>query len=296
MTKTRRVLIGITVVLIALWGSPSWAAAGKAYIYYSPETGAGLTKAAVIAEDVEGLRGFQVRITFDPKVVQAQSVKLGSLFADSLTAVNRVDNQKGELFYSTAKPGYGVTGTTDLLWFELKGIAPGDPQLRIADGGVVIVDSTMRETTLSSNSGTLNVAGAGAPPLPSEKTLMEKPLLHASLNKAKPIVVDRSGPGDEPSQPKQRVNGGQAGQTGSGDSAASAAGGSAAGGSATVGTAAGGSAAGGPGTDGSAAGGLAGEDDPVGKTLTVIGGVLLVVLAGYQIYHNRRHRRRKRYF
>lgn len=154
----------VVFALFLTWASPVRANGHKAYIYYTPESGKDgqSTKAGLIAEGIEGLRGFEVRMNFDPSVVQISDadqsmagtqVEMGTMFKDALVAVNRVDNSKGEILISAAKPGAEVTGTTDLIWFDLKSVGPGDPKLNIADGGVQIVDKTMKETRVTVETG-----------------------------------------------------------------------------------------------------------------------------------------------
>jgi hypothetical protein len=193
----------IALVLLITMSSPAIAGGESAYIYYSSagENADKLTRAGVICENIEGLRGFQVRILFDSTIVQVEDadlstagiqVALGSMFKDALVAVNRVDNTKGEIFISAAKPGYQVTGTTDLVWFDLKGIKSGNPKLVIADGGVVIVDKRMQEIKLSADSGVLSVPNAGAPPLVERQTMKVKPLLRTTVDKVTDSSVAKS--------------------------------------------------------------------------------------------------------
>lgn len=272
----RLVFTALILAVPMLLSGPVLASGKNAYIYYTPgaETGGKVTRAQVISEDMDGLRGFQVRITFDPRVVQVADadpaapgtqVALGSLFKDSLVAQNTVDNTKGEIFVSAAKPGTEVTGTADLIWFDLRGVGPGNPRLTIADGGVVIVDKQLKEIKLAADTGELKVNAAGAPPQPAGSAVREKPLLRAAVESASDI------PPVKTSQAESLNNSNSATKkTGSGQTAAE-------GGKNTAGT------------NGKP------NSDRAGQVITIVGGVSLIGLIGYQIYSKKHARRKKRH-
>ena len=203
-----RILRWLTVLILLLgWNNPVLAGERKAYIYYNPpaEIAGAVARAGVVAEGVEGLRGYQIRITFDPKVVQVVDadpgtkgiqVQPGNMFRDVPAAVNMVDNTGGEIVFSAANPGYEITGTAELIWFNYKKVGAADPSMAIADGGVLIVDTEMKETRVKSE------------PAPSELSQLK-----ATKNKA-PELPSEKGPEQKTSSPLEIQND-KAAETGS---------------------------------------------------------------------------------
>lgn len=283
MTKHGK--IATLVLMLSLWSTPVWAVGVNAYMYYGPASQDGqTTQAQLVLENLEGLRAFEVKLTFDPAKVQVidanptqegVQVGLGELFQDALVAVNKVDNTRGEIFVVAAKPAAEVSGSTDAIRLQLKGATPGDYKISIPNGGLKIVDKELKEKIIQGQSGQLEDPG-------------QKPLLRAKVAQLGEIT------------PEERTQlQGNAGQTSGAAENSSAVQGSKQTGQSQA-----------PKADQAnqkqgdvgvfASAGLEGQSSPdlnedkTGQIITIAGAVLLVALVGYQLYRRQMRKKRRR--
>lgn len=266
--------ITILALVLSLWATPAWSKGVNSYIYYdSAKQDAQTVTAQLILENLEGLRAFEVKLTFDPAQVQVMDanpamdgvqVGMGELFQDALVAVNKVDNTRGEILVAAAKPSAEVTGNTDAIKFQLKGVTPGDGKITIPKDGLKLIDKELKEKIVQVQEGN-----------------SRKPLLRANVVKLGAVSPEES----------TQLKGESVPTTAAGEQPADAQESGAKGQSEVKGQT---EAKSEPEAEGQPEVQTDKELDQnqTGKLVTIAGAVLLAALVGYQLY--RRHRRRKR--
>ena len=103
----------------------------------------GLVTASIVITDVAGLYGADVRLTFDPAVVQVVDadpavsglqVTPGPLLASPFIALNRVENVTGTIEFAATmlNPSLPITGGGVLYLVQFRGVLTGETNLAIS--------------------------------------------------------------------------------------------------------------------------------------------------------------------
>jgi hypothetical protein len=103
----------------------------------------GLVTASILITDVAGLYGADVRLTFDPTLVQVVDadpavsgvqVSPGPLLASPFIALNRVENTTGTIGFAATmlNPSLPITGGGVLYLVQFRGVLTGETTLAIS--------------------------------------------------------------------------------------------------------------------------------------------------------------------
>ncbi len=148
----------VSLGLYLIFACPATAGVIKAELFQYRIGQQNSGEASLIIKGVNGLRGTQAKIAYDPGVIQIEDadfrtpgiqVTAGSLFQNTGMVINEVDPAKGVIQFSAASPGQEASGTIEVLKFNYRYLNNEDPQITVAGGGVVIADSQMKEIRVS---------------------------------------------------------------------------------------------------------------------------------------------------
>lgn len=120
--------------------------------------------------DASDLYAFQFDLTFDPTIVSVASVYNGlflSANGDGTFFPGFVDNDSGIVSFvadSKIGPVSGNSGNGTLASFRFTAVGPGSADIVV--GGVVLLDSTLVETSFAAAAGSVVVSGGAQVPEP----------------------------------------------------------------------------------------------------------------------------------